>query len=185
MFGPRSGFLSTHGDGSSLLDSLFSRDPRTREVASKIQEMTMERVERAIETDEAGIRRLFPNSNSETSGEFHFTFPTEVSMLNGLQSADGEGIPDITFEMQIKFMMYLAVPEARKGAQVVARADVDDVGVRLTSVDIRDSKGGRRVKLEGAAPTVNEDSEVIVDKSGVGKGEGEGKTIDATRWTSR
>src|SRR5579862_2866147 len=82
IFGPRNGLLSTEGDGLSFIDSLFARDPRTREVAAKIQEMAMERVEQAIETNEESIRRVFPVGSGETSGEFHFTFPTEVNMVN-------------------------------------------------------------------------------------------------------
>jgi hypothetical protein len=185
IFGPRNGIFSSDGDGASLLDSLFTRDPRTREIAAKIQELAMERVEIAIENDEERIRRLFPIRNSEMSGEFHFTFPTEVSMVNAKQDIlDTDMITEIKFEVRIKFMVYMATENGRKGAEVVAKADVLDEGVLLNSVDIREVSGGRRVKLKGSG-VVEGEVETIEDESGVGKGEGEGKIIDATKWTSK
>src|SRR5579859_4105393 len=35
LFGARNGLLSTDGDASSLLDTLFSRDPHTKQIAAK------------------------------------------------------------------------------------------------------------------------------------------------------
>jgi len=89
------------------------------------------------------------------------------------------------FEIQIKFMVDLGEEHGRKGAQVVARANVIDEGIELTMVDIREVKGIRRIRLDGRSGFDMVDGEKPVDKSGVGKGEGEGKTIDATKWTSR
>jgi hypothetical protein len=181
IFGPQTGILNTSGDGSSILDSLFARDERTQEVAAKIQEMAMERVEMAIQVNEEGIRNLFPTTNDEMNGEFHFSFPTEVSMVNASSGVNGNA--DMTFEVQIKFMVYLAAENGRKGAEIVAKADVIDDGVQLTRIDIREVKGGRRVTLQGMID-VGDDGQRI-DPSGVGKGEGEGKVIDATEWTSK
>lgn len=144
----------------------------------------MERVELALEANEEGIQRLFPIRDSETSGEFHFTFPTEVSMVNAKEEILDKDIVDVAFEVRIKFMVYLATEGGRKGAEIVARADVIDEGVRLSSVDIREVKGGRRVRLKGSGVIEGEQG-APEDVSGVGKGEGEGKVIDATNWTSK
>ena len=186
IFGPRSGLLSTSGDGSSLLDSLFTRDPRTREVAAKIQEMAMERVEEAIENDEEGIRRVFPVSSGDTSGEFHFSFPTEVAVVNAANEFVGQSMLDVTFEVQVKFMVYLATEDGKKGAEVIARAEVNDEGVRLSTVDVRDTKRSRKVRLKGVGE-VEGKGEGVEPKSqeSIVRGEGEGKTIDATTWSSR
>ena len=86
--------------------------------------------------------------------------------------------------MQIKFMVYLATEEGRRGAEIIARANVLDEGVQLNSVDIRELKGSKRVRLKGMSE-IDVDGGEKVDGSGVGKGEGEGKTIDATKWTSK
>ena len=186
LFGARNGLLSTDGDASSLLDTLFSRDPHTKQIAAKIQEMAMERVETAIETNEEGIQRLFPVRGSDMSGEFHFSFPTEVSMLNSNVNIMDMNVPEVTFEVQIKFIVYLASEEGRRGAQIMAKAKVLEEGVKLTTVDVRDTKTGRKVKLKGEGRVLEGNTErEIFDESGIGKGEGEGKTIDATRWTSR
>ena len=143
--------------------------------------MAIERVEAAIEVNEGGIRQLFPIRTADTSGEFHFTFPTEVSMINiNTQENLNQDITSIKFQVQIKFNMYLATDEGRKGAEVVARADVIDDGVRLKAVDIGDLRGTRRVSLEDM-----DVGQVGNQEAGVGRGEGEGKTIDATKWTSR
>jgi hypothetical protein len=95
-----------------------------------------------------------------------------------------QDVTDLTFEIKIKFMVYLASIEGRKGAEIVATAEIVDEGVRLKSVEIRDGGRGRRVVLAGI-PELDENGPEKVDASGVGKGEGEGKTIDATKWTSR
>ena len=184
IFGPRNGLLSTEGDGLSFIDSLFARDPRTREVAAKIQEMAMERVEQAIETNEESIRRVFPVGSGETSGEFHFTLPTEVNMVNAATDFLEKSMVDVTFEVQIKFMVYLATEKGRKGAEVLAKADVIDDGVKLTYVDVRDLRGGGKVRLKGVAEGEVEGEEPKVKESIV-RGEGEGKTIDAKDWSSR
>jgi hypothetical protein len=146
--------------------------------------MAMERVELAIELNEEGIQRLFPLGNSDTNGEFHFTFPTEVSMVSAKDGIIEDQIAEMTFEVRIKFMVYLATEGGRRGAEIVAMADVLDEGVRLRSVDIREVKGGRRVKLKGPGVLEGEEGK-IEDTTGVGKGEGEGKIIDATKWTSK
>jgi hypothetical protein len=143
--------------------------------------MAMERVEMAIQVNEEGIRSLFPTRRDEMNGEFHFSFPTEVTMVNAASSAVGES--GMTFEVQIKFMVYLAAEEGRKGAEIVARADVIDEGVQLKTIDIREVRGGRRVTLQGMIE-MDEEGERI-DSSGVGRGEGEGKVIDATEWSSK
>jgi len=167
---------------------MFSQDPQTREIAAKIQEMSMDRVERAIEFDEGGIRSIFPEiGGTDESGEFHFSFPSEVSMVNASTSQKTNGwdqdITEVTFEVRIKFMVYLASREGRKGAEITAKADVIDEGVRLKSVEVRGGRG-MRVVLQGISE-IDEQRPEKVDVSGVGKGEGEGKTIDATKWTSR
>lgn len=146
----------------------------------------MDRVERAIELDEEGIRGIFPVTGGRgESGEFHFSFPNEVRMVNvgGKGNVLEEEVLDISFEMRIRFMVYLASREGRKGAEVIAWADVVDDGVRLKNVEVRGA-GGRRVSLKGQSEGDEERMEEV-DESGVGKGEGEGKTIDATKWTSR
>jgi hypothetical protein len=146
----------------------------------------MDRVERAIELDEEGIRGIFPEAGGRgESGEFHFSFPNEVSMVDvgGKRNVLEEEVVDISFEMKIRFMVYLASTEGRKGAEVVAWADVVDEGVALKKVEVRGARG-RRVVLKGRREG-DEDEVEEVDESGVGKGEGEGKTIDATKWTSR
>ena len=146
----------------------------------------MDRVERAIELDEGGIRGIFPATGGRgESGEFHFSFPNEVKMINvgGTGNVLDEEVVDITFEMRIRFMIYLASKEGRKGAEVIAWADVIDEGVKLRNVEVRGA-GGRRVSLKGWSGP-DEERVDEVDESGVGKGEGEGTTIDATKWTSR
>lgn len=179
------GVFSTSGEGTSLLDSIFAQDPQTREIAAKIQEMAMERVEMAIQVNEEGIRKLFPTTRAETSGEFHFTFPTEVTMVNsGGEDLFRKTMVEVMFEIQIKFMVYLATDEGRRGAQIIAKANVVNEGVQLNSVDIRELKGSKRVRLKGLSE-IDVNGGEKVDSSGVGKGEGEGKTIDATKWTSK
>lgn len=181
IFGPRNGFLSTASEGTSFLDSLFAQDPRTREVAAKIQEMAMERVEAAIEADEDGIRQLFPTRISEPGGEFHFTFPTEVSMINvNTQQNFDQDVTALKFQVQVKFNVYLATDGGRQGAEITAKADVIDDGVRLRTVDVRDLRGMRRVRLRET-----EEGGKETDRGTIGRGEGEGKTIDATKWTTR
>jgi hypothetical protein len=146
----------------------------------------MARLEMAIEVNEQGIQQIFPVQAGETTGEFHFTLPTEVSMVHqeGQNILEGNMV-NTKFEIQIKFMVDLGEEHGRKGAQVVARANVIDEGIELTMVDIREVKGIRRIRLDGRSGFDMVDGEKPVDKSGVGKGEGEGKTIDATKWTSR
>jgi hypothetical protein len=184
--GPFGPILSSQNDGASFLDSMFARDPYTREMAASIQELAMARLETAIETNEKGIRQIFPVQAGETSGEFHFSLPTEVSMVHqeGQNILEGNMV-NTKFEIQIKFMVDLGEEQGRKGAQVVARANAIDEGVELTMVDIREVRGGRRIRLDGGSGFDMVEGEKPVDKSGVGKGEGEGKTIDATKWTSR
>jgi len=103
---------------------------------------------------------------------------------------EGKSILDMNmvnmkFEIQIKFMVDLGEEHGRKGAQVVARANVLEEGIELKVVDIREMRGGRRIRLEGESGYGMVEGERPEDESGVGKGEGEGKTIDATKWTSR
>lgn len=147
----------------------------------------MDRVERAIEYDEGDIRGIFPESRGTgESGEFHFSFPSEVSMVNAATSHEkgwDQDVTEVTFEVRIKFMVYLASREGRKGAEITAKADVIDEGVRLKSVEVRGGRG-KRVVLQGISE-IDEERVEEADASGVGKGEGEGKTIDATKWTSR
>lgn len=145
----------------------------------------MERVEEAIEANEEDIRRVFPVQEGEMSGEFHFTFPTEVSMVNDVTQFLGQSMVDFTFEVQIKFMVYLALEEGRKGAEVIARADVNDEGVKLTWVDVRDVRGGRKVRLKGVSDGGGGGGNKPEVKESIVRGEGEGKTIDATTWSSR
>ena len=184
--GPFGPILSSQRDGASFLDSLFARDPYTREMAASIQEAAMRRMESAIEVNEGGIRQIFPVRTGETTAEFHFSLPTEVSMVQ----QEGKSILDMNmvnmkFEIQIKFMVDLGEEHGRKGAQVVARANVLEEGIELKVVDIREMRGGRRIRLEGESGYGMVEGERPEDESGVGKGEGEGKTIDATKWTSR
>jgi len=188
IFDPTAGLGGLSSSSNSFLDALFTQDPRTREIAAKVQEMSIDRVERAIETDEGGIRGIFPPIGASESGEFHFNFPSEVSMVNSTSQETVRGVLDqdvteLTFEVRIRFMVYLASREGRKGAEIVARADVVDEGVKLKSVEVRGGKG-RRVLLQGIGE-IDENGQERVDVSGVGKGEGEGKIIDATKWTSR
>jgi len=146
-----------------------------------MQEMAMERVERAIERDEGGITRILPTRPGATDGEFHFTFPTEVTMVNASnQTLLGKSMTEITFEVQVKFMVYLATEQGEKGAEIIARADILDEGVRLNTVDVRDLRAGRKVRLKGAG-----DEHGDGPGSRIVHGEGEGKTIDAMSWTSR
>jgi len=183
--GSSTGVFSTLREGTSVLDSIFAQDPQTRELAAKIQEMAMERVEMAIAVNEEGIRKLFPTRSAETSGEFHFTFPTEVTMINtGGEDLFRKSMVEVTFEIQIKFMVYLATEEGRRGAEIIARAKVLNEGVQLKTVDIREVKGSKRVRLKGMCE-IDVDGQEKIDSSGVGEGEGEGKTIDATKWTSK
>ena len=105
---------------------------------------------------------------------------TSQETVRGVLDQD---VTELTFEVRIRFMVYLASREGRKGAEIVARADVADEGVKLKSVEVRGGKG-RRVLLQGIGE-IDENGQERVDVSGVGKGEGEGKIIDATKWTSR
>lgn len=180
----RGGLLSTRGDGLSFLDSIFTRDPNTRELAAQIQEMAIERLSMAIEVDEDGIQKIFPTMLGEASEEFHFTFPTEVTMVNSSTNLFREEMVNVQFELRVRFTVYLATDEGRKGADIVAQASVLDEGVKLISVDVRDVKESRYVRLKGMSE-IDVDKGEKIDGSGVGRGEGEGKTIDATRWTSR
>lgn len=148
----------------------------------------MKRIEKALEINEEGIRKLFPIKAGETSREFHFNLPTEVSMVNSQELFRKEMV-EVLFEIEIKFMVYLTLEGpgegGRKGAEVVARANVIDEGVELMGVDIREVNGRRRVKLQGDFGESDGEEGERMDKSGVGRGEGEGKIIDATRWTSK
>ena len=146
----------------------------------------MARIEMAIEENEQGIRQLFPMGGGETNGEFHFSLPTEVSMVHQEgQSILDRSIVETKFELQIRFMVYVNEGQGKKEAQVVARANVINEGVELKMVDVKETRGGRRIRLDGEHRFHMVDGEAPLDKSGVGKGEGEGKTIDATKWTSR
>lgn len=177
--------LSTLLDGNSILDTLFARDKRTQEVASQMQEMAMERITLAAERNEAGIRKLLGLKPGDSTSEFHFTPPTEVSMVTA-----GAGNPfllnaaDFVFGIKIKFMASLTTEEGQRISEVTVNADVDDEGVKLKTVDVRDTRGGRRVRLEGMDDFVVME-EKPADSTGVGRGEGEGKTIDAEKWTSK
>jgi hypothetical protein len=160
---------------------MFATDPRTREVAASMQELAMQRVQNAIENNEEGIRAVFGTKRSDSGGEFHFTFPSEVTMLNVRDEEWLEQIAQAKFEVQIKFMVYLAKDVGRKGAEVIARAVVLDEDVKLSVVDVRDLRTGRLVRLKGDG----DDGMGGGDSSGIVRGEGEGKTIDATSWTSK
>lgn len=184
--GPFGPILSSQKDGASFLDSLFTRDPYTREMAAEIQEVAMQRLESAIEVNERGIRQIFPVQTGETSAEFHFSLPTDVSMVQqeGKNILDGN-LVNTKFEIQIRFIVEVGEEQGRKGAQVIARANVLEEGIQLKTLDIREVRGGRRIRLEGESGFDILEGEKPMDNSGVGKGEGEGKTIDATKWTSR
>jgi hypothetical protein len=172
---PRSSLFSSERDGISLIDSLFTRDTRTREIAAKVQEMAMERVELAIQSDEEGIRKILPESN----GELHYTFPTEISMNSSdTNFSSVDEIMDVRFQLQIRFTVHFGIHAART-AEITAVADVGDKGVGLTTVDVRGLRGGQRVRLRGI-----DDSGHTTDLRGDAR-EGQGKTIDATTWTSR
>jgi hypothetical protein len=170
------GRLST--DGTDFLDQLFAQDPHTRELAAATQELAMSRVEMALRSNEGGIRRIF-----EEGEELHFTLPRDVSMAN----FNVGQLTNMRVVMTIKFMVYMGSEGARsRGAEVTASASVEEEGVRLRAVDVLGLGGEGRIQLSGEGIKI-EDGDVgrRVDESGVGRGEGEGKTIDATSWSSK
>jgi len=91
----------------------------------------------------------------------------------------------------IKFVVYLGsgAGGTSKGAEITASGNVEDDAVRLTDVEVLGLGGEGRIKLSGdmvgMEDGVGGDGEGKVDESGVGRGEGDGKTIDATSWTSK
>ena len=99
--------------------------------------------------------------------------------VNTQQNLD-QDVTTLKFQVQVKFNVYLATDGVRKGAEITAKADVIDDGVRLRTIDVRDLKGMKRVRLRE-----KEEGDKETDMGSVGRGEGEGKTIDATKWTTR
>ena len=175
------GRLST--TGTDWLDHLFAQDPHTREVAAATQELAIARVQMALRTNENGIRRVFPVEE----GELHFTLPRDVTMAN----FNVGNLVNMKVVVTIKFMVYLGsgVGGTNKGAEVTASSNVEEDGVRLTDVEVLGLRGEGRIKLSGDTVDMEDgvgiEGEGKADESGVGRGEGEGKTIDATSWTSK
>ena len=98
---------------------------------------------------------------------------------------------DMKVVVTIKFMVYhgSGAGGTSRGAEVTASTNVGEDGVRLRDVEVLGLRGEGRIKLSGDAVGIEDGVDVgreeEVDESGVGRGEGEGKTIDATKWTSK
>jgi len=98
---------------------------------------------------------------------------------------------DMKVVVTIKFMVYhgSGAGGTSRGAEVTASTNVEEDGVRLRDVEVLGLRGEGRIKLSGDTVDMEDgvgiEGEGKADESGVGRGEGEGKTIDATSWTSK
>jgi hypothetical protein len=163
--------LGNIAQNEAVLDSLFTQDPHTREMADWIQKETMSRINEALLDNEGNIQTLLP-----LGVEMHYGVPTKVAMVNSQELFRKEMV-EVLFEIDVTFRLY---SDDTEELEVTARANVIDENFELITVDIREVDGRRRVQLKGCGKGSGGS-----DQSGVGKGEGEGKTIDATKWTSK
>jgi hypothetical protein len=184
--GIRKGVLPTELGGPSMLNQLFGRGIlNTTEIATKVQELAMERVTNATGCEHDALGDVFRVGVSEL-GEFHFSDPTEIAVSSsGIQAIfQHDRKVEETFRLRIRFTVYASIGNGNgnKGAEVTAEAEVLDYGIQLTDVELREIRGTRRVKLR--VRDEHEDGYQREDGS-ISKGEGEGQTIDATKWTSK
>jgi hypothetical protein len=140
----------------------------------------MSRVEMALRTNEGDIGRILSDGGE---GELHFTLPKDVTMAN----FNVGNLVNMKVVLTIKFTVYVGSMGGTRGAEVTASADLVEDQVRLKGLEVLGLRGEGRVKLSGEGVGIEDGvtKHGKVDESGVGRGEGEGKTIDATRWTSK
>jgi hypothetical protein len=182
----RKGVLPNETFSPSMLSQLFGQGPLdTEQLSVKVQDIAMQRIISATGHEEEGLRGIFQVPIAESGSEgFYLTAPTEVSVSNSTFQTGSpmERYVNENFNIRVRFFVGTTAGPSNKRAEVIAEANIVEDKIQLTEVEVRELRGTRKVKLKGQPPKASGEP---IDTSGVSKGEGEGQTIDATKWSSK